>query len=197
MEDIDIRTRKRELRAAMKERRAAMDVSVHRASCARIADRVRALPEWRRAHQVFIYISAVNNEADTLGLIFRLLDEGKSVFVPCCGEERSLMHAVRILSLDEVRPCRFGLMEPVYDPSRAMPPRSMDLIVAPMVAFDRAGRRLGMGGGYYDAFLAEAVCPSVGLAFSFQEVEAVPTELHDRPLDIIVTDTETIRAVHD
>jgi 5-formyltetrahydrofolate cyclo-ligase len=197
MVEIDIRTQKLELRAAMKKQRSAMDFTVHRTACARITDSVRILPEWLRAQRVFIYISSVNNEADTLGLIIRLFDQGKSVFVPCCADTKRLMHAVRIASLDEVRPSRYGLMEPEYNPGRTMPPRSMDLIVAPVVAFDRAGRRLGMGGGYYDAFIAEAVCPSVGLAFSFQEVDTVPAESHDHPLDIIITDTETIRIVHD
>ena len=75
--------------------------------------------------------------------------------------------------------------------------RAMELIVAPVVAFDQRCRRLGMGGGYYDAFIAEASCPAVGVAFSFQQVPEVPAGPDDRSLDVVVTDTKIIRVAHE
>ena len=66
-------------------------------------------------------------------------------------------------------------------------------MVAPLLAFDRTGARLGFGGGFYDSLLASVHCPTVGLAYDFQEVESVPVEDHDRPLSMIVTDKEVIR----
>lgn len=69
------------------------------------------------------------------------------------------------------------------------------VVLCPVVAFDRAGFRLGRGGGHYDRALA-ALGPgtrAVGLAFAGQEVERVPREPHDRPLGLVLTDRETVR----
>ena len=72
-----------------------------------------------------------------------------------------------------------------------------DLLCAPMLAFDRAGYRLGYGGGFYDRTLeklrARKPALAVGLAFAAQEQEAVPRGPHDQPLDAIVTEKEVIR----
>ncbi len=71
-----------------------------------------------------------------------------------------------------------------------MPLPSIDLIAVPGVAFDASGRRLGRGGGYYDATLAQlpAGAVRVGLAFEVQIVPSVPDEQHDATLDTVVTE---------
>lgn len=68
-----------------------------------------------------------------------------------------------------------------------------DLVIVPLLGFDRTANRLGYGGGYYDRFLAKNNCRlSVGLAYSFQEVDNLPTEAHDQKLDLIITEKEII-----
>ena len=68
-----------------------------------------------------------------------------------------------------------------------------DLLVVPMLAFDRAGYRLGQGGGYYDrtieALRASGPLFAIGLAYAGQEIDGVPREAHDQPLDAILTET--------
>lgn len=72
--------------------------------------------------------------------------------------------------------------------------KTYDLVIVPVVGFDRSGNRLGYGGGYYDKFLARNNCgQSVGLVYSFQEVENLPAEDHDQKLDLIVTEKEIIK----
>lgn len=72
--------------------------------------------------------------------------------------------------------------------------RMYDLVVVPLIGFDRHGNRLGYGGGYYDKFLAGNRCKqTVGLAYSFQEVKNLPIEEYDQKLDLIITEKEVIK----
>ena len=86
----------------------------------------------------------------------------------------------------------FGLSEPAAT-SPEVSPRAL---LVPLAAFDRRGHRIGYGAGYYDRAIARlsAIGPlfTIGVAFSVQEIERVPDEPHDRALDVIVTETETI-----
>ena len=188
---------KKTLRAQMKVARAAIDLYDHRRMSMDIMHRVMDLDEWTRSKTTHIYVSCINNEVDTLGLIYALLDRGVRVVVPRCGGSPCELTHQWIESMDELLPARRCLVEPACLPEREVAPGAMELVLAPVVAFDRAGGRLGMGGGYYDAFLKHCTCPKVGLAFGFQEAPRVPMESHDTRLDIIITERETIRVLHE
>jgi len=194
---LEIREVKKSLRAHMKKLREEVDLSLYRTWCNTIMEKCFSLDEWKNATIVHCYVSALNNEVDTLGLLFAMFDGGKIAAVPKCKPGLHGLMSIRISSLDELLPSRNGLMEPDYAPDREIRSERLELVLTPLVAFDRTGRRLGMGGGYYDSFLAECACPKVGLAYAFQEVEAVPTEPHDSTLDIIITEKEVIRIVNE
>ena len=93
---------------------------------------------------------------------------------------------------------RFGILEPCIKGAVIAPAWSLDLILMPLVGFDRQGNRLGMGGGFYDrtlAFTARGQRPApqlVGLAYSFQEVAPISPRKWDIPLNRIMTENETI-----
>lgn len=90
---------------------------------------------------------------------------------------------------DELVAGPFGLMQPGPDAPESVP----DLVLVPLLAFDRRGHRLGYGAGYFDRWLAaHPHVSAVGLAFAAQEVERVPDEPHDRPLQVILTEAERI-----
>jgi 5-formyltetrahydrofolate cyclo-ligase len=83
-----------------------------------------------------------------------------------------------------------GTQQPAEDAPRVTP----DWVIVPLLAFDRAGRRLGYGGGYYDRTLA--ALPGVGtlgVAFSCQEMDVVPAGPLDAPLDAVATEAGVIR----
>ena len=92
----------------------------------------------------------------------------------------------------EMRPGKFGAQVPVAEV--AMTPQ---VLIVPLLAFDREGGRLGYGGGYYDRTLEKlrALRPTlaIGFAWAGQEIDDLPLEPTDQPLDLIVTDRELIR----
>jgi 5-formyltetrahydrofolate cyclo-ligase len=94
---------------------------------------------------------------------------------------------------DELAADAFGVMAPLP----AAPMIEPRVLLVPLLAFDRAGRRLGQGGGHYDRVL-EALRPrgviAAGLAYAAQEIVEVPSGAHDERLDWIVTEREAIRA---
>lgn len=100
------------------------------------------------------------------------------------------------------QPLRFALWEPgtkmVAGAFKAMIPENPEwmtpeIVVVPLVAFDRSGGRLGYGGGFYDRTLeglrANGACLAIGFAFSAQEADDLPLEPTDQPLDLIITES--------
>jgi len=90
-------------------------------------------------------------------------------------------------------PGRFGIPEPPPSAESLSP----DILLVPLIGFDRQGQRIGMGGGFYDrtleALRAEKPVLAVGVAFAVQELPSIPVLPHDQPLDWIVTEREAIR----
>jgi 5-formyltetrahydrofolate cyclo-ligase len=94
---------------------------------------------------------------------------------------------------------RFGIPEPVTQASARLRPSDLDVVLLPLLAFDRRGNRLGSGAGFYDrsfAFLGAAQRPArpvlVGIGYHFQEVAEIMPESWDVKLDFIATDRELI-----
>jgi 5-formyltetrahydrofolate cyclo-ligase len=96
---------------------------------------------------------------------------------------------------------RYGIPEPSIQ-EQQLPAWAMQVVLMPLVGFDRTGNRLGMGGGFYDRTFAfkrnriHARPLLIGLAHSVQEVAALPTESWDMPLDLIATEKELLRVLH-
>ena len=99
---------------------------------------------------------------------------------------------------DAVQPNQYGIPEPVT-PSTWRPPEQIQLVLVPLLGFDRRGHRLGYGGGYYDrsfAFLKSRARPTepllVGIAYAFQELPQIDAEAWDVTLDFVATESELI-----
>lgn len=151
------------------------------------------LPEVMSARVAMAYI-ALPDEVQTSLLIETWLAEGRSVCVPHTDTRQHRLIPVRLRELDGLGKGALGIPEP--ERQEEIHPEEIEFVVAPGRAFDRKGNRIGRGGGYYDRFFREA-CPRAvrcGAAFSCQVLEAIPHEEHDAPLDIIVTETLTLRA---
>jgi len=183
----DLVRRKAELRARLLACRGEVDPNRAAAAAEAIADRLTELiaPE---AEVVAAYWPLAG-ELDPRPALQRLAARGHRLALPRMqGKALPLMfHA-----WDWGQPLiqgGFGVMQP--DP--AAPSAVPDVVLVPLLAFDRVGQRLGYGRGYYDRTLgalraAGAARLAIGLAFALQEVEAVPFGPADEPLDAIVTE---------
>lgn len=154
-----------------------------------IAVRFVTLPEVSGATTVMVFWS-FGSEVDTTPLIERLVEGGRTIALPRI--EGSEVVPVPYRPGDEVRETSFGAREPV---GPALEPEVLDVVVAPGVAFDREGRRVGYGGGYYDRLLPRLRpgVPAIAVAFALQVVAQVPAGGMDRRVDAIVTEDEVIR----
>ena len=181
------------LRSTMLAARAALPVEYRMAASAAVRRRLEDLPELRTARAVLAY-AALGAEADLDPWLQTLLDAGTGVFLPWVDGPRLGITRVCDLEADLV-PGWNGVREPRAISRRPARPDRLDAAVVPGVAFDRSGRRLGYGGGHFDRLLAtlRPQTPVVGVAFEIQIVNAVPTTAHDRPVDIVVTDTAVYR----
>lgn len=179
---------KKQLRTELKRRLAEMSAEeIDRQS--RIAcEHLTQTDGFRKAATVMLFLS-MPQEIDTVVAIESAWKSGKRVVVPRIDRHPRRMVAVEIHRLDHTPdPEISGLRNPTE--GTETPIGQIDLIVAPGLAYDRRGNRLGRGGAYYDRFLAdpERKAAVVGFGFAFQVLDEVPTDPHDRPVDAIVTE---------
>lgn len=180
---------KRQIRRSVLRERDALSSETRAGLGQRIADRFAELPEVRDASTVMLF-SSFGSEVPTGPLIERLRERGVTVALPRI-EDGDLV-PVAFAPGDPVRPTSFGAVEPVAP--KELDPGSLDVVGVPGVAFDRLGRRVGYGGGYYDRFLRERTAFRVGIAFSLQVLDGrLPAGSFDIPVHAIVTEDETIR----
>ncbi|NLH15298.1 MAG: 5-formyltetrahydrofolate cyclo-ligase [Phycisphaerae bacterium] len=184
--------RKKSLRTELKRRLAEMSAGeIDRQS--RIAcEFLTQTDDFRNASTVMLFLS-MPQEIDTTAVIESAWKAGKRVVVPRIDRKDRQMVAVEIHRLDHSPdPAISGLRNPTE--GIETPVDQIDLIVAPGLAFDRRGNRLGRGGGYFDRFLADPrrKAAVVGFGFAFQVEDEVPTDPHDRPVDAIVTEQGVI-----
>lgn len=130
----------------------------------------------------------MGSEIDPRPLMIHLAASGHGLAMPVVtGKGRPLVFR-EWKPGDAMAEAQWGIPEPLQSAPEVQP----DLVLVPLLAFDRAGYRLGYGGGYYDRSLAQlrAACgtQAVGLAFAEQEVQHVPREPHDQRLDWMLTD---------
>ena len=185
---------RRALRANLRSRREGLAAPIRLAAADALAAQLRKIPELQRPGFVAGYW-AVRGEVPLHALLAPA--PPFTYCLPVLTPERALKFSPWRFG-DDVVPNGFGIPEPAE--AERLEPATMDVVLLPLVAFDRAGNRLGSGAGYYDRsfeFLRERVRPSkpllIGVAYGFQEVESLHVQPWDVPLDLIATEGELIR----
>ena len=136
--------------------------------------------------------SPINHEMNPMPLMEALQNRGHRLCLPITGERATPLLFRAYKTGDILVPNVWNIGIPQETAAVCEP----DILLCPMLAFDRTGARLGYGGGYYDATLqslrAKKTILAVGIAYARQEVSSVPTGKYDQKLDIIITEKEVI-----
>lgn len=195
---------KAELRRAVIARRDAIDLDVRAAKSAVVCARLVELIEssGTAGQRTVAVYAAMGSEVDPAAFAAAAAARGWRAAYPCmlsasdaaaCGQ-RMCMRAVSAGDASEVpfiaHPTRpFAATDIDSDRFPIVPAEALDMIVVPLVAFNRAGARLGYGGGCYDRYLPtlSPACQIIGIAFDEQRIDHVPTDAHDLPLPNIIS----------
>jgi 5-formyltetrahydrofolate cyclo-ligase len=193
---VDAPAQRRELRQRLAEQRRALPPTERITAAQGLRRSLEQLPEYFTDQRVAGYWAS-HGELPLNLVIPPLATRGQQFLLPVTGPGRQLRFAPWKPG-DAVEANRYGIPEPVL-PGELFEPFQLDLVLVPLLGFDRRGNRLGHGGGYYDrgfAFLNEQVRPTepllVGIAYAFQELLEVDEQDWDVPLDFVATERELI-----
>jgi 5-formyltetrahydrofolate cyclo-ligase len=183
--------RKKAQRSIVRARLAKLTPEEKTAASAAIATRLRALPEWEACATVALF-APLSSEPDPGWPSAKRVALPRLLFDPPGIELREAAQSNHLITVRT--PQGWDLREPGPN-ALLVAPDDIHLVLVPGIAFDRTGRRLGRGGGWYDRLLARlpASACRVGVFFGNQELAEVEAESHDHGLDLIVTEFETIR----
>lgn len=181
------------LRARLREQRRALPAAQRIAAAQALAGRLLDLPFAPQQGYVAGYW-AMDGEI-ALHAWQVALPPGVSYCLPVLHQGRRLRFAPW-RSGQPLAQNRYGVPEPQVEPEALLPPEAMHLVALPLVGFDTAGQRLGMGAGWYDrsfAFRRASPAPPwlVGVGFALQRLEAIEPAPWDVALDAICTETAT------
>lgn len=173
-----LRKRMRDLRRACADR-AALDQ--------KITEHFLKSEIYQKTEHLLLY-AGFDSEADTYAILNRALLDGKAVYLPRCAAKSNEMQFFRIFSQNELKADAFGIPAPAEKKERLFAKGNRAVCIVPGLAFTEHGDRLGYGRGYYDTFLEKICVCTVGLCYSFQLVEHVPMERHDKRMRYLCTD---------
>ena len=182
---------KSQLRSDLRQRRQGLSQEQQLQAARAVVRQVATLPLWQDAQRIALYLAA-DGEIDTGPLAESARGLGKQLFLPIIHADQRLSFAAwergtRLVSN------RYGIPEPPSGSERC-PPEALEIIFLPLVAWDKSGHRLGMGGGFYDRTLDGIKGPlRVGLAHAVQQVASVPHDPGDIALNFVATDTALYR----
>ncbi|WP_315708575.1 5-formyltetrahydrofolate cyclo-ligase [Brenneria uluponensis] len=178
------------LRQEVRQRRRQLSAEQQAEFARQATERVMSHPRLQHATRVAVFLS-FDGELNTQPLIQALWQQQKQVYLPVLHPfSPGHLLFLRYDSETELVQNRLKVMEPRLDVRKVLPPTQLDILLAPLVAFDARGQRLGMGGGFYDRTLQhwkQRGPYPIGLAHDCQQVEALPVDNWDVALPEIIT----------
>jgi 5-formyltetrahydrofolate cyclo-ligase len=182
------------LRSQIRALRRTLSLSQREQAAQNLAKRVAALPVFATSQHIAAYI-AIDGEMDPTPLLAQVTALGKQIYLPVLTADSQRPMVFAPYGTDtKLKPNRFKILEPDVSPAQWRNGEHLDLVLAPLVAFDASGNRLGMGGGFYDrtfAFRRDTASPwpyLLGMAYELQKVDALERQPWDIALDGIATE---------
>lgn len=183
---IEIAEKNKRLGMEKRRARAGLTAAERGILSSAVADKLRRLNVYRAAENVLSYVS-FGEELQTEGFIRMAFADGKKIFCP--RVEGKHMEFYRIFSMEELKPGCMGIPEPDGN-TEIYRAAANSIAVVPGSAFDRAGHRIGYGGGYYDRWLAGFLAGQrpycAGVCFSCQLTEEIQPLPHDITMDLVL-----------
>lgn len=180
---------KAEIRRQMRSMRRTLSGEEQKRAADGVYAQIMRMESYRSARTVMAY-AAVRGELSLERVMEDIRDSGRRLALPRCGEGGE-MDACLVTERRQLRQGAYGIWEP-DESCPLVPPEEIDLMLIPGTAFDRAGGRIGQGGGYYDRYIIQTRAVRVGICHGFALVNRIPTEKRDVRMDAVVTPEETL-----
>ncbi len=180
---------KRALRLSLKADLLSVRDEVRAELSDRLSQKLLGLSRVREASMVLLFLP-MPHEPDLTHLARSLIERGVTVCLPRIDWERGVFRPCRVASVDEgLEIRRYNVPEPPVD-APEVDPVSLDVVLAPALAFDRLGNRLGQGAGMYDRFLSDSMLRAwvCGVGYESQLVSGLPAGPDDQKVDAVATD---------
>ena len=183
---LSLQAKKYEARASLKSKRSAFSDEFVKVSSEKICENTLKQILAVGATDVLMF-SPIKKEPDLDKLAIRLLELGIGVFYPISHTDALNLTFHKITLLDDLKISTYGIKEPPENFTQYISCPSTVCLV-PALAFDSLGSRIGYGKGYYDRFLSDFCGKSFGIVFHELFIDKLPTDEHDIPVDIIITE---------
>jgi 5-formyltetrahydrofolate cyclo-ligase len=159
-----------------------------------VTRRLLDMGEFKTSKAVFCFLSTAH-EVKTEEIILKAFRLGKEVLVPLLNPQEGDMQVVRISRDTRFAIGKYGVREPSLETREVVSSACIDFVIAPGLAFDIFGNRIGYGGGHYDKLFKNISndVTRVAVGYDFQIIESVPHSDFDESVHFIVTETKTLR----
>ena len=191
--DSDAKSR---LRRELKQKRAEQSATQIRLASALIAKNIWNSRLLTRTKNLAVYL-AMPGEVDCSDIIRDARMRKLRIFAPILSGQKLLFAPLETSAT--LSRNRYGIAEPKVSKARYVHPGNLDAVIVPLLGFDSDANRIGMGGGYYDRSFEFRKRRGkwrrpllIGAAYSFQQVNSLPSEDWDVPLDVVVTEQKIV-----
>ena len=183
------------IRSRIKQQRRQLDVNHRQQRSWMMCEQLKKHKYFLNSRHLAVYLP-MQGEISPLPLVDVARQLGKSIYLPVLTRfKKNQLWFAQWHADSKLQTNRYGIPEPVYQGRDLIPATHLDLVVTPLVAFDQACHRIGMGGGYYDRsfnflrFRQHWKKPAlVGVAYEFQQVPHIKPQPWDIPLQLVFTE---------
>ncbi|CDQ39655.1 MULTISPECIES: 5-formyltetrahydrofolate cyclo-ligase [Virgibacillus] len=151
---------------------------------------------WKNSNSIGITISQAF-EWDTRRIIETAWEQKKRVCVPKCFPQQNALKFFQLYAYDQLEVAYAHLLEPKLAETEEVNLHTIELLIVPGIIFNRAGYRIGFGGGYYDRLLSAYFNKTISILHSRQLVDVIPVEPFDLPVETLITESEIVTNRHE